>query len=240
MVWSKINSVKATTIGNTATTTGVNTAGATLIVGAFTWYTGGADATFTDSKSNTWTFTSVLTEGIAKCQMAYCINPSTDSSHTFSAGNPTSQFPDVFVIIFSDTGTSRALDVGKISTNTQGTTATSIQPGSLTSTAINGVFVTGLYSGGGTVPGVDSSFNLEQAYAYAPGVSFGGGIAWKENLATATENPTWSWSANVQNESSATQLIFLASGVGSGSLKRLSNLDGLGAGGPFFSNPLGG
>lgn len=240
MAWSKVNSCKITGTGNSVTTSASDTRTSTLITVTLNWLVG-TSPTFSDSKSNTWTFTSAENANLFIHKMAYCLDPMTDANHTFTfAGSGFTQFPMVLALALKDTGTSRALDVGKISQFRQADVATTIQPGSLTSSDVNGVFIDGANTNG-TDPTINSNFTKEESYAYSVGNNCGGGIAWKTSASTATENPTWSWSTNSQNESAATQMIFLYSGAAaSSSLMRQSKLDGLGAGGPFFSNPLGG
>lgn len=205
MTISKITSGKAAAAA-TATISGLNTAGSNIFLAVVNYYVLGTAPSFTDSKGNSWTPTTLKTQSVGAHIVYYCINPLTDSSHSFTASGVGS-FPSVAVIALSTNAPSIALDVGKIATATQ-SSGTTINPGSLTPSAANALLVAACESGG-TAPTCSLSYTTEESYAYVPGTSFGTGIAWKFDATATARDPQWSWSTNVNGDASATHLVFL-------------------------------
>ena len=86
------------------TSTGVNSAGSSIILVSVASF--GGVATINDSKSNNWTALPAQLGGSSvTLQMWYCINPITDSSHTFTYPGATGCFPALEAVGWSGVAT---------------------------------------------------------------------------------------------------------------------------------------
>lgn len=186
-----ISATNANGLPGTATTSAINTTGATLIVVAFGFYNGTtAVPTLTDSKTNTWTGLTVHTNTIYSVRMFYCANPTVGSGHTFTETG-VDTYPSVAVAAFS--GTLNAAADGESAGGTA-TAATTVQPGTLTPSADNAVVVTAMVyppTAAGTAS-INSSFILSDSQNgnNADG-SFSVALAYKVQTTAGAENPTW-------------------------------------------------
>lgn len=179
---------------HTATTAGINTTGANLIVAVATNYAGSAQpTTMSDSRSLSWT-SRTLYEGIdLGIQVFYAANPTVGAAHTFTATN-FNGYPSVAVIAFSGAATAAPYDVENGAVQASGTT---VSTGSVTPSANNEVLVTGLVHGDPTVSAasIDSSFTVSNQVAYASGDHIGIAMAYKIQTTAGAENPQWTWMA---------------------------------------------
>jgi len=165
------------------------------------------NATFSDSSSNTWTEASFgLTDGASggSIKTMYCVNPTATSSHTFSYSG---SFYSMAVLGFANV---LGLDAGK-ETETNGPTAT--QPGSLTPSVDNCVFVAG-YSGDVVTPSINGSFSGTEVFNnYGAGVNYSSAIAYFIQGTAAAQNPTWT---PTSGGGGCTMLVFKPSAGGGG------------------------
>jgi len=140
MAWSLITSVKAEGFGNGATTSGVDTTGADLIVLAITGVSTKVDiAAVSDSNSNTWTglTASSANSGGAKTRLFYCLNPTVGSGHTFTLST-TGIYSGIIAQAFSGAANSSVFDQENSLVTAS---ATSANTGSITPTENNEMIV---------------------------------------------------------------------------------------------------
>lgn len=186
--------------GTTVTTSGINTTGATLITITFSDYSAQSRSTVSDTYTNTWTYlTSQPITGSARQTLAYCLNPTVGSGHTFTVqvGGGTNCFPAVCVSAWSGVATSSAFD----QTNgfESATTSTSAQPGSVTPTTTNQLVISGVSLGtGATTSGsiTDPGFAVTDGVTVSAGNHFGVAMGYLIQTTISAQNPTWTWSGS--------------------------------------------
>lgn len=190
MAYAKIASASAAA-NTAATTSGIDTTGADLIVIGVSGWTSNLDTTApTDSKGNTWTAMTYKATGDSAVKMWYCYNPTVGSGHTFTHGGTT--YATICVIAFSGAASS-PLDQQNSNGNLPGTT--SLSTGSITPTEDNELVVAMWATYYFDSPSVDSGFTLEQYQAAAP-LPYHGGMAYKIQTTAAAVNPSASWSTS--------------------------------------------
>lgn len=169
-------------------TTGIDTTGATLLVVSAS----SLDApTITDSKGNTWTKLTTYKNATSGAwqTIAYVINPTVGTSHTFTN---TASFPGISVVAFSGATTSSPFDQQNGASCDNTTTCAS---GSITPGENNEVIVAGI--GGCTGSGGDNSCTADSGmtnvgYLQTVGGSgYGTGIAYKVQATAASINVSW-------------------------------------------------
>lgn len=215
MTVTKVDSVKANGT-DSATTSAINTTGAAVLVAIMDYYYAGPGSQpgvpplFYDNKGNKWIQGTLRQQSAGAHVMFRCVAPIVGTNHIFYT-TANGSYASCLVLALATDAASITFDASKESGATQ-SSGTSISPGSLTSSAGNAVFVTGCQNGG-TAPTAGSSFTTEQSYAFVASTSIGGGIAWKYNAgAASTENPSWSWSTNVNNDGNASMMAFIEGG----------------------------
>lgn len=228
MTVTKIDSVK-TNGTNGSTSSSINTTGSAVLSAVINYYVAGAGAQagvpplFFDNKGNKWTQGTLHTQAVGGHVMYRCVAPIVGAGHTFST-TANGCFVSCLVLALATDQPSISFDSGKESGATQ-SSGTSISPGSLTSSAGGATFITGAQNGG-TAPVAGSSFTTEQSYAFVASTSIGGGIAWKYNSgAASTENPSWTWSSNVNNDANASMMAFIEGGNLSWGVDDLDSLE---------------
>lgn len=196
--------------GNSVTTPQYNTVGAGVIVVA-TSTLGTTLGTVTSSPANTWTCLTQYPDTAHASQICYSLSPTTSTTQTFTF-TATGERPAVVVFAFSGV---TAFDAGKdIGSSTAG--ASSIQPGSLTPSATNGILVVQMASNGIIAPvAVDSGFSTPALFFDATATSAQIAASFLVETAAVAKNPTLSWSGVVP--ASAAMAIFKGSAsVGAG------------------------
>lgn len=198
--------------GNTVTTSGITTSGANLLI---VMVSEGASenpvtAGLSDSNSNTWTALTSQNTSSTSGALFYCLNPTVGAGHTFTFTH-SSFFPGIAVLAFS--GVNTAGTDGQSGATGDGLHA-SLQPGSITPSAANDLFVTGLGYGASRTMAIDSSFTItDQIDFLASGGNEGIAAAYKIKSSDSTaENPTWSWTTNLGNVV-AVMVAFKAAGA---------------------------
>lgn len=167
-----------------ATSTGVDTTGANLLIvliGALTFNTVNS---VTDSKGNTWTAGPTLTGGTVDIFVYYCYGATVGTSHTVTVTmNASSQASFEFVALSGAT-TSSPVD--------QSSTSGGPQPGSITPTVDNEIVITvaACQVGGADVTAVDGGFTVLDHQAWNNYVAFS--AAYLIQTTAAAANPTWS------------------------------------------------
>jgi hypothetical protein len=173
----------------TATTAGIDTSGAGLLV-VYTAADNGMDAVVTDSYGNTWS--SAIDGSMAPdSRFFYCISPSVGTGHTFTVSDNlgNARLPSIAVLAFSVSGVAVFDQESRVQTN--GTTA---QPGSITPSEDNALVVQGItFVLGGGVPTIDGAYAIEYSAAYSASVANGIAAAYDIQTTAAATNPTWTF-----------------------------------------------
>lgn len=189
MAFSYLTSVSAgSTNSNNVTSGAIDTSGAKIIVVGVSRGTLGTVGAPTDNQGNTYTLAVNTNVAARNSLLFYCINPTTNASHTFSYSD-TSSFPAIYAAAFS--GEADSLDA----TNSNTTSGSTIQPGSVSPAGDNELFVTVVAENSGSVltVSIDSSFTIVQELCSTVSADYrGGAIAYKIQTTGSAENPTWS------------------------------------------------
>ena len=181
------SNVQASATGaNTATTTAIDTTGATLLVMVLIdGQQSGFGTTFSDSKSNTWTCLTQIDSGgglSASGRICYVANPTVGSGHTFSAAGY-----QITIMVSAWSGV-------KVSTpfDQENGTANAAQSGSITPTENNELVISayGDDYGSGALS-IDGGFTILNTKRGNDGTKSGGAAYLIQTTAAAT-NPTWS------------------------------------------------
>lgn len=173
-----------------ATSSGINTTGANLIVINVGYYATASGLTVTDSNSNTWTPLTANTGTATYQRFYYCYNPTVGSGHTFTVSGTT--IYATFQVMAFDAVAASPFDteVG----NSAGGGWSSLSTGSLTPGQNNVLLVAGIGFGGtnaGTGMAPDSSFLGTVVNGWVSGGHQGGAIAYKVISNGAAHNVTW-------------------------------------------------
>ncbi len=186
---------------------GIDTTGATLLAihgSSFSSITG-----VSDSKGNTWVpLTEQNQAGSRFSRLWYAENPTVGAGHTFTVAGSLI-FSYMVAASFSGVATSSPFDVEN-GDDVAGVSA--IQPGSVTPSEDDELFVTGMCSASGNgTPAIDSSFSVIASQIFVGGTSMAGGMAYKVQTSAGAENPTWSWVD--ANNAAAIIAVFLSAGA---------------------------
>lgn len=178
----------------TATTVGIDTTGATLLVITVSGNNPCDSSTVTDSKSNTWHVSLVanLPDGDSNC-IWYAYDKSgsplvVGSGHTVSVNNA---FVAITFSAWKGTLTgSDPLDAANSNNGNSG--LTTVQPGSISPTYKNELVITTMAAGGGTAYTIDSPFTVGGSLLFSSGNFFGNAMAYSVQTDKTVANPTWS------------------------------------------------
>lgn len=166
---------------STATTAGIDTTGANLLVASIAFIDFGGSNVVTDSNGNTWT---ALTEfggsGASRAEkMFYCVNPTVGAGHTFTGSAP---FPSVCVAAFSGAdSTPFDQESGAVG---------SVQPGSITPAGDNELFVTGIACTDAGTQTIDQGFSVTDSVGNGAN-NIGCALAYLIQTTGAAQNPSW-------------------------------------------------
>lgn len=191
--------------GVSATTAGFDSTGAKLIVINVSYFSGAV--TISDSKGNSYTplTNHIDASGAYATRIYYCANPTVGTGHTFTV---LAAFVVVNAMAFSFTGTTPTLD-SENGFNHDSSTVSSWQPGSVTPSGNNELFVTcTTWNNPAVAPtaSIDSSFTgLIQSQE--GGNNLYGAAAYKIQTTGGAENPTWSFD-NPVNAGAASVAVF--------------------------------
>ena len=193
--------VETSTNGATSKTTpAIDTTGATLIVAEMSWFS--STSSFSDSKGNTYTALPIYADhnGGYLTRMFFCTNPVVGSGHTFTGTS------GLFVLnVKSFSGSSPAFEDGGTNGLVYGGgNTTSWQPGSVTPGG-NGRLIlnASTWNKVSTPPvaSINSSFSTP-IQAQEGLDALWGGFSHKIQTTGGSENPTWTFSDNVDTGSS--------------------------------------
>lgn len=170
--------------GSSVTSGTYNTTGASLILLATSTF--GSHPTPTDSKSNTWTLAKTVTASdSSQLSLWYCASPTTDAAQTFGVSGA-STFPSVAALAFSG-GAGGVTD----QSNSAISSASSLQPGSITPTANAELIVSAFYFNVSATPTVNSSFSTPLESNHLNGECLGLCFAYLIQTTAVAVNPTW-------------------------------------------------
>lgn len=226
-------SVVGSTSAGSADTTSVTTTGfdtSTSKVLAFWMYWATATVpTISDTFTNTWVKKTTYNTAFLRGAWFYTVNPIVGASHTVTA-TFTSSFPAIYFAAFTNSG---ACTFDKETGNALASaSAPPIPTNSITPTNANSLVLAGLGTDTGsafTISG--SSFTtIDHSSGFADGTVAGSYVI--QTTASAA-NPSFSWTTAAD----AVAGIIAFAGP-TGKIFRPANLEGIGAGGPFFANPL--
>lgn len=174
----------------------IDTTGATLIVIAQSQLGSATEAPI-DSEGNTWTALTNRAGGNLSVRLFYCLNPTTNAAHTFTAVWGGGSYASISVTAFSSVGSYESESgAGAAGGTTQ-------QPGSLLPAGANSLLVTGLMTVSATPPNpssINSGFTIATSMVNTF-TTVNIAIAYKVQMASGAENPTWS--SNVASERTA-------------------------------------
>jgi hypothetical protein len=184
------HAIFASTDSNGFTSSSIDTTGGDLIViqvssGSFT---------FSDSAGNTWTTAvSETTFSPESSYILYAWNANVSATHTFTIAG-TSISPSFEVLVFSGSQiTGDPLDQVNHAHALGGTT---IQPGSITPSADNGIIVSGVgHQDTSNTISVDSSLTITDQITQTNGQHVGSAAAYLFQGSAASIDPTWSEAA---------------------------------------------
>lgn len=180
-----VTSVNALSAGAGVTSSAINTTGATGLFVVET-YRPTEGATFSDSKSNSWTATTKY-EGVgnqAGIIGYYCTSCIVGTSHTFTTSN---HFGSISVFAFSGTRTATT-SFDQINGQWIATLGTTATPGSITPTANGEVVLTGVMDYNGVQPTLPTGY---AGFTWPTATAFSGGAAYKIQTTITSENPSW-------------------------------------------------
>ncbi len=167
-----------------STSSGINTSGANLLVAIVTAFTVNGMVAPTDSETNTWIPLTPHTSLNCSLGIYYCINPTTDTNHTFTSNG---SFGSISITAFYNSD-GVAFDVQNGSDNSG--ISTTKQPGSLTPNVKDSLIITGCNGGSAeTFTSIDSGFTIIEQNADPS--RFSTGLAYLIETAIAAQNPTW-------------------------------------------------
>jgi hypothetical protein len=195
MAIALLDNIDAAPGANGGTTSAIDTTGANLLlfgIGSYGLGTNGSESP-TDSKSNSWSGTTLRVAGDVAARIFYGEPSSVGSGHDFSYADANC-YAVLAASAFSGAQSS-PLDQQNGAT---GGMSTSQSPGSVTPTEDNELVVTCLTfdrdSGGITPP---TGFTLLDSQEYSSGVNMGFAIAYKIQTTAATETPNWTTGSSV-------------------------------------------
>lgn len=212
------HTIAASGTGNNVTTSSINTTGA-LSLFLIVTQNATPSGSLSDSKGNTWIGLTAQTPfGTGNLRMYYCVaTPTVGTGHTFT-WTSTGQLPSIAVI-----ASDQAYVFGSESGAAVG--ADSVQPGSLTPSAINALIVTGeIDVAVGSSATVDQGFTISDANNVAAGVSYGTRLAYIEETSIVAKNPTWQTTPSLSNNMAAVMAVFVPGSAPSGSVRHASSI----------------
>jgi len=186
--------VASSTDTTNATTTAINTTGASLLIVGVCG-SSPQPPTITDSQNNTWYAAPTFPQSVGQLAgIYYAYNPSTSPSQTFHVVQA-GLYPSIQAIALSGTVTTSAVfDVGS-GTSTQAN-ASSVKPGSITPAQAGEFFYTNGCFGSASVTtsSIDSGFT-DMGIALENGNSVGQSDGYLLDSGSSAENPTWTFNS---------------------------------------------
>lgn len=180
----------------TCTTPAVNMTGATLLTMSVSSFGSQNNGVPSDSSNNIWygplfVCNGACTGSTSAAKLYYAPNATVSASQTFTYTRSPTDFSSVAVEGFSNV--SMTAPAAQFSSFGSATTATSVQPGSITPATNGQVVVSNLFAPSSTVSiAVDSGFTITNSNVNISNMT-GYGMAYLVQGVAAAVNPTWSW-----------------------------------------------
>jgi len=193
MAIALVTSASATN-ASTATTAGITTTGADLLVVVVAYTTAGGLPAVSDSKSNSWTGLTAQTSGAIGTQIFYSIPSSVGASHTFTVA--TSGTNTISAMAFSGANATQGTPQESGAATGSGT---SLAPGSVTPSEDNELVILGVTMGAeeDDTFAIDSGFTVAEFNSFVSGTNYGSGAGYKVQTTAAAVNPSASWTTAV-------------------------------------------
>jgi hypothetical protein len=171
-----------------ATSPGIDTTGANLLIGAAAIYAL-AFPTIVDNKGNTWNALAVHGSSTPGATMFWCKPTSVGVGHTITISSASTIYPVTLFAAFSGAAAAPYdQEVGAVSGG-----GTFIAPGALTPALANSLLLSVVSQGGVTTDTIDAGFTILDQVAYGGGNNMGGALAYLLQAGGPTAvNPTWS------------------------------------------------
>lgn len=192
----------------TATSSAIDTTGASLIVVHLSWVS--ASITLSDSKSNTWTALTQQTSN-GSSRLYYCASPVSGSGHTFTITGSGNLYFVLSAAAFSGTHATTPFDSENGAST--GAFTSGCDAGSVTPSAVGELMVTGYHSEAGsatppyTITG-GGGYTIINQVAMSPGTYYGGAIAYLISTGVSALNPFWNNSSSTVERQAATHASF--------------------------------
>jgi hypothetical protein len=171
---------------NTATTTGIDTTEANLLVVQASSYSVRAIPTITDSKGNNWIQLNSYKGAVCMSTLFYCVNPTVGSNHTFTI-TITGGYPSLAVAAFSGVEQLNPIDQQN---GTAYSNVTSGSSGSITPSTDNQLVLTGLNVQSTSISSVSAPFSITGILNWNSN-QFGSSIGYEIQTSKIARNPTW-------------------------------------------------
>ena len=193
MAIALVNSTTKQGATNSVTTTAMSTIGANLIVIAIGWYSV-TSPSISDNQGNTWTaLTTSNIAGDVGCKLYYCVNPTTNASHTFTF-SPSAIYGGLIVAAFSGVKTTSPFDQQAGNT---GSGITGLAPGSVTPTEDNELVIFAAAKGGNTsTVNATTDGTMIGNFAGVTAVTYALGMGYEIQTTATARNPTLSGSVS--------------------------------------------
>lgn len=188
--------------------------GCNFLVVALSDYSLEAEATFTDSLSNTWNFLTARIAGAgaaARIRIGYATNATVGAAQTFTATNGGTSFSCFVVNGFAGVATSSPFDVQNGATNDA--SASTIATGSVTPSEANCLVI---YGAAGQIIGISSVDigTLAGTVAGESGQAFGVGAGYQIQTTATARNPTFTFSGANDKQCAAIAVFKAAAAAG--------------------------
>lgn len=199
--YTLVSHTSASVDGNASATSGaIDTSTANLIVYSLAW--GSGVFSITDNKANSApTGLNVYGDavnGIRSNQVLYAVIPTVGSGHTFTiASSSGAGYCVLNVWAFKKSSGIPAFDTQNGFSQSSGAGVDTLQIGSVTPSADNGLIVSGMVWNGSLTSSIDSGFTTpSQTSTPSAGVVVGG-FSYLIQTTVGAVNPTWSFSGNI-------------------------------------------
>lgn len=176
---------------NGTTSSAQDTTGAVLLVIHVAQNAGAAQVVPTDSKFNTYTGLTAIGNGSTISRIYYCLNPTVGTGHTFSDSGA-SMIGCAQVAWFSN-DTAAVFDVESGNFTLNGFTR--VNPGPLTPTVANELFVSGIaWNTTESIVLTGAGWAISDYELLIPSTAYAGALAYKvQTGSAAAEDPEWSY-----------------------------------------------
>lgn len=195
-ITKKSSLYEGSTTGSPFTTAGsIDTTGASVILVFITDYNGNPASTISDNQSNSYgsPILAPSLSGSVRVQVWVKFSPTTNAAHTWTTG--ASAFaPSLAVLALTNTAVS-AVDQ---TISASATASATVQPGSITPSASNGIIITG-YGSANIHDSVSAPFSPVDGQIIVSGEHESLAMSFEIQTTATARNPTWTWAFGVDS-----------------------------------------